>query len=113
MRNLADSHADLDVLTIKIYKKNLYVSGNGFPLMSAATIFESKYVLGTEFKLKIVAKNGVTSVYYNSALKYTFKYTGINNYFKIGSYVQTDVTMDAPDAFADVRVKSVKVSHSS
>lgn len=74
---------------------------------------EPNYQGGT-FDIQIMASNSEIRVYYNGAMKGVIPKSGDGWYFKAGTYLQSNVAdwSEAPDAYGEVTIYSLKVSHS-
>ncbi|MET0779411.1 MAG: polysaccharide lyase family 7 protein, partial [Candidatus Saccharimonadales bacterium] len=97
-----------DVIMVKLSGSHLFVEGNSKNIGD----LDANYVLGTVYTIKVVASNGRIQVYYNDALKADYAKSGSGYYFKAGCYTQSNVSKgDAADAFAQVIIYSLQVSH--
>lgn len=75
-------------------------------------VLDPKYVLGTNYTIRITAGKGLISVYYNSMIApaFTVASTQGSCYFKVGNYMQSNTTFDKKTASSGVRVSSVQIS---
>jgi hypothetical protein len=70
------------------------------------------YVLGTVFRIRMVAANGLVSVYYNDKAPVTFPLREGGLYFKAGCYTQSNLSKgEPPDAYGEVTLYDLRVSH--
>jgi hypothetical protein len=75
-------------------------------------VLDGGYQLGSAYNLKIVAANGLISVFYNGAHKGDIPKSGSGWYFKAGCYTQSNTSKgDAPTAYGEVAIYSLGVSH--
>jgi hypothetical protein len=79
---------------------------------SAGTLDEN-YQLGTVITIKFVASGDAIRIYYDGALKAELREQCTGCYFKAGAYLQSNTTWDAPDAYGEVIIYALSVSHSS
>jgi hypothetical protein len=97
-----------DVVMVKLSGSELFVEARSKNIGD----LDPAYVLGTPYNLKIVASGGHIQVYYNDVLKVDYAKKGSGWYFKAGCYTQSNTDKgDAPDAFAQVIIYSLAVSH--
>ncbi len=100
--------ADDDVVMIRLQGKHLFVESDGTSLGS----LDQNYELGTIFTVELVAANDTIDVFYNGVLKVSLERTARGCYFKAGCYTQSNVARgDAPDAYAEVAIYELLVSH--
>lgn len=98
-----------DVIMIRLEGKHLFVEGSGKNLGD----LDTNYSLGTVFDVRIVAESNHIRVYYNNVLKVNYAKSGAGYYFKAGVYTQSNTSRgDAPDAYGEVKIYSLVVSHS-
>jgi alginate lyase len=71
------------------------------------------YKLGTVFTVRFVASGDLISIYYNDVLKVELHEQCTGCYFKAGAYLQSNTKWDAPDAYGEVVIYGLTVSHSS
>ncbi|HEV7453888.1 MAG TPA: polysaccharide lyase family 7 protein [Candidatus Saccharimonadales bacterium] len=101
-------NASDDVIMVKLSGNHLFVEANSKNIGD----LDTNYALGTVYTIRIVAGNGRIQAYYNDVLKADYAKSGSGLYFKAGCYTQSNVSKgDAPDAFAQVIIYSVQVSH--
>lgn len=103
-------NANNDLIVIQLHRNRLYVDNNGTELGN----LDTNYVLGTRFTIKIVAANGQVKVFYNDmdSPKVLAQLPDTGCYFKVGNYTQSDLSKgDAPDAYGEVVIYDLKVSH--
>lgn len=77
-------------------------------------VLDNDYILGTPFDLKIIAEQGIISVYYNDMIKpaVTIKQKSQGCYFKCGCYTQSNVSKgDDADDFGEVYLFKLIVEH--
>ena len=74
---------------------------------------DEHYQLGTVFTVMFVASGDVIRIYYNDVLKVELHEQCTGCYFKAGAYLQSNTKWDAPDAYGEVIIYDLKVSHSS
>ena len=79
---------------------------------SAGTL-DVNYMLGTVFTVKFVASGDLISIYYNGVLKVELHEQCTGCYFKAGAYLQSNTKWDAPDAYGEVIIYGLTVSHAS
>lgn len=77
------------------------------------SVLDGAYVLGTRFTLKVVAGGGYIDIYYNGVQKVHQALSATGCYFKAGNYTQSNIVkgMDAPGAYGEVVLYSVKLTH--
>jgi poly(beta-D-mannuronate) lyase len=98
-----------DVVMVKLSGNHLFVEGESKNIGD----LDTNYALGTVYNVKIVASNNTIQVYYNDVLKVNYAKSGSGLYFKAGCYTQSNVSKgDAADAFAQVIIYGLQVSHS-
>jgi hypothetical protein len=73
---------------------------------------DGNYILGTPIDLELVVSNGLLEVYYNGQLSLNTSLQDKGLYFKIGAYVQSNSSYDAPNAYGETVVYNVNVTHS-
>jgi Alginate lyase len=71
------------------------------------------YKLGTVFTVRFVASGDLISIYYDDVLKVELHEQCTGCYFKAGAYLQSNTNWDAPDAYGEVIIYDLTVSHSS
>jgi hypothetical protein len=101
-----------DVTVFRLEGTSLFITdGNN----SRAHLLTSSYVLGTVFTVKILVSGGVITYEFNEApvAGYRQLKSGSGWYFKVGNYTQSNpgTATDSPDAYAEVQVYDVKVTH--
>ncbi len=99
------------VVLVRLDGQRLWVKSNNG---SEEGVLDPAYVLGTEFTLRITAADGLIHVYYNDlanpAVSVPYDTTGC--YFRAGAYSQSNTDYgDAPESYAEVRVRSLVISH--
>jgi len=98
-----------DVIMIRLERQNLFVQSSG---QNIGTL-DPAYVLGTPFTVEIVAGDGHIKVFYNDVQKLNYNKNGDSYYFKAGCYTQSNMsTDDNPDAYGEVVIYELKVTHS-
>lgn len=99
--------ADDDVCEVMLSGRALIVS---YDDGERAVTLDPNYVLGTRYRLQIVAANGRVQVSYNGALKASLPLSGSGWYWKAGAYVQSNPSKgDAPTAVGQVVVYRLAV----
>ncbi len=101
-------NASDDVITVRLEGTKLFFDQNGVngPVMT------NNYQLGDVFTFKWVTSNGGVQCYYNGQYIYTYSVNVSGCYFKAGVYTQSNTSKgDAPTAYGQVIVHSVKVTH--
>lgn len=96
-----------DVVMVRLEGKRLFVEANGKDI----GVLNKNYQLGTRFRVKIRAKDGMIKV--RSGLKrisYGRRTSGC--YFKAGCYTQSNTTYDAATDYGEVIVHALSVAHS-
>lgn len=97
-----------DVVMVRLEGKRLFVESDG----EAIGELDGNYSLGTVFTVQMLAAGGHIKVYYNGEQKVDFIKAGSGFYFKAGCYTQSNVSRgDAPDAYGEVVIYSLQVSH--
>ncbi len=97
-----------DVIMIRLEGQHLFVQSSGKNIGD----MDNEYILGTKFDAQIVAEDGHIKVFYNGVQKVDFSKTSRGLYFKAGCYLQTNTSRgDAPDAWGQVAIYSLDVSH--
>ena len=97
-----------DVIVFRLEGQKLFVDQNG----TTGPVLTSQYQLGDVFTVAFVARNGGVECYYNGAYVYTYQVSASGCYFKTGCYTQSNTSKgDAPDAYGEVVVYGVSVSH--
>jgi hypothetical protein len=76
-----------------------------------AGVLDDNYRLGTVFTVKLVSSDGRVYVYYNGALKVTLQDDCSGCYFKAGVYLQSSAKWDNPDAYGQVTIYDIEVTH--
>jgi hypothetical protein len=100
--------ANDDVCVFRLEDTSLYVTNGDDP---HGTLITSSYVGGTMFEAKFVGSGGSIKCYYNGSLVAT-RPCGGGAYFKAGCYTQSNTSKgDAANAYGEVRIRSVVVSH--
>lgn len=83
--------------------------GDGIP----DTVLATNYQLGTVFTIKFVAAGGHVKTYYNDGAvpvdDYPLSASGC--YFKAGCYIQSNTNYDDPNAYGQVIIYDLRVSH--
>jgi hypothetical protein len=98
-----------DVLQIRLEGKRLMVM---YKDGQATETLDDSYVLGTKFDVKIVAADSRIKVFYNGSQKADLAVSGSGWFWKAGCYLQSNVSKgDKPDAFGEVVIYRMKVSH--
>lgn len=101
--------AQSDVIEVMLSGKRLLVRYNNG---KQSVTLDDNYVLGTRYRLQIIAANKAIRVLYNDTEKANLPITGSGWYWKVGSYVQSNVTKgDRPDAVGQVVVFAATVTH--
>jgi hypothetical protein len=95
------------VALIRIDGRKIWVKTEGG---DAGTLADD-YQLGTIFTVKLESSGNWLRFYYDSKLKVTVNYTCSGCYFKAGVYLQSSTRWDKPDAWGQVTIYDVKVSH--
>jgi hypothetical protein len=97
-----------DVLMVRLERSNLFVEHNGTNLGT----LDANYQLGTVYTVKLVAAEDHIKIFYNGVLKVDTARSGSGWYFKAGCYTQSNPTKgDAPDAYGEVVIQSLTVTH--
>ncbi len=78
-------------------------------------LLEDKYVLGTDYTIKILASDGIINVFYDDMTKPVLKIPAKCRtcFFKAGCYIQANLTRPTvrPEHFGEVYISSLSVSH--
>jgi hypothetical protein len=78
-------------------------------------LLEDKYVLGTEYTVKITTSDGIINVHYNDMTKPKLRIPAKCStcFFKAGCYIQANLTKPdvRPEHFGEVHMSSLSVSH--
>lgn len=101
-----------DVVMIRLERKHLFVEGGGNNLGT----LDRDYELGTFFSIILDVSDGWVRVYYNGETEPRVKVERRfeDCYFKIGSYVQSNLARgDRRDAQGEVVVSAMSVEHSN
>ena len=73
---------------------------------------DNNYTMGTAYNLQIVASGGHITIWYNGVQKFDFTNNSSGDYFKAGSYTQSNTSKgDAPDAYGEVDIYDLQVTH--
>jgi hypothetical protein len=83
-----------EVFIIRLTGTTIYFSGDSLAGGRTATV--KNYVLGTVSTMELLAQNGVITAYCNSALKFTYIFTGTGNYLNVGNHLRTTSPPDLP-----------------
>jgi len=108
---VAQVHDDSDdVIVIRLDgPHHLYAEHNGTDYGD----LDTAYTLGTAFTARFVASGGHIKIYYNGVAKVDYAKSGSGDYFKAGCYTQSNTSKgDAADAYAQVVIYSLQVTHS-
>jgi Alginate lyase len=73
---------------------------------------DENYQLGTVFTVRFIASGDVIRIYYNDVPKVELHEGCTGCYFKAGAYLQSNTKWDAPDAYGEVIIYALAVSHS-
>lgn len=99
-----------DVIQIRLEGRKLFVA---YADGKKTVALDDGYVLGARHRIDITAAGGRVKVAYNGAQKADLALSGSGWYWKVGVYVQSNVSKgDAPDAAGEVVVYSAQVGHS-
>lgn len=75
------------------------------------TILQKNYVLNTKFTIKMIAQAGILQIFINGLLKCSIINNNRHCYFKIGSYIQSDVSQGEDlDSVATIMLYSVRIT---
>lgn len=97
-------------LLVRLDGARLWVKSDG----EDAGVLDPDYALGTEFTLRITAADGRIDVYYDDLTHpaVSVPYAASGCFFKAGAYAQSNTEYgDAPDAYAEVQIRSLVVTH--
>lgn len=73
---------------------------------------DNNYIMGTVYNIQIVASGGHITIWYNGVQKFDFTNNSSGDYFKAGSYTQSNTSKgDAPDAYGEVDIYDLQVTH--
>lgn len=73
---------------------------------------DKNYHLGSVITIRFVASGDVIRIYSDDVLKVELHGECIGCYFKVGAYLQSNPRWDAPDAYGEVIIYDLAVSHS-
>lgn len=100
--------AEDDILMVRLEGRRLFVESNG----DDVGVLDPRYRLGTRFTVAIVATPSGVRVTYNTARTVDLPKVGRGWYFKAGCYPQSNPERgDSPDAFGEVVIYALTVSH--
>ena len=102
---------DDDVILIKYREGRLFADADGGDFDET---LDENYRLGTRFKLRIEATQGVIRVIYNDAKTVEYAKTSDTMYFKAGVYNQSNLEKypdELPNSFGEVIIYDLKVTH--
>jgi len=99
--------ADALIVAFRLEDTRLYVQRQG----ESKVLVDANYTLGTWYNLKIEAQGGRIKVWYNDDLVVDWEKSATGCYFKAGCYTQSNTSYNAPDAYAEVCIKNLKVEH--
>ena len=106
--------ADEFIVTINLEGTKLYINVQDV----GTTTITKNYILGTRFQIKIQAKNGTTSIYYNdmNTPVYSVSKTYKGAYFKAGCYSQSNCAYEGTSCgkssnYAEVLIHNLTVTH--
>jgi hypothetical protein len=100
---------DDDIIMVRLEKNRLFIEAGGKNVGD----LDTNYQLGTKFTVKIVAEKGHMSVFYNDIMKVDYYKPASELYFKAGCYTQSNTSKgDAADAYGEVIIHALSVSHS-
>lgn len=98
-----------DVIMVRLEGRHLFVEADGTTIGT----LQDGYNLGTVFTVRIETSNGQIRVFYNDVLKVKYDRAGSSFYFKAGVYTQSNPSRgDAPDAYGQVVIYDLRVTHS-
>jgi poly(beta-D-mannuronate) lyase len=79
---------------------------------NTVAVVDPNYALGTPYDLSITASAGRVVVLYNGVQKIDYDFASTGCYFKVGCYTLSNTAQgDAPDAYGEVVVYDLAVSH--
>ena len=102
---------DDDVILIKYREGRLFADADRGDFDET---LDENYRLGTRFKLKIEATQGVIRVTYNDTKTVTYKKESDTMYFKAGAYNQSNLEKypdELPNSYGEVVIYKLKVAH--
>ncbi|MFL6091267.1 MAG: polysaccharide lyase family 7 protein [Aeromicrobium sp.] len=102
---------DDDVILIKLRGERLFANADRGDFDET---LDSHYKLGTRFKLRIEATQGVINVIYNDKKTVTYKKSSDTMYFKAGVYNQSNLQKNPdedPKSYGEVVIYKLKVTH--
>ena len=102
---------DDDVILIKYREGRLFADADSGDFDET---LDENYRLGTRFKLRIEATQGVIRVIYNDAKTVEYQKTSDTMYFKAGVYNQSNLEKypdELPNSFGEVIIYDLKVTH--
>jgi hypothetical protein len=76
-----------------------------------AGVLDDDYQVGTIFTVTLASSDGCVRVYYNGVLKVTLQDDCDGCYFKAGVYLQSSAKWDSPDAYGQVTIYDIQVTH--
>eukprot|EP01119_Soliformovum_irregulare_P002678 TRINITY_DN12936_c0_g1_i1.p1 TRINITY_DN12936_c0_g1~~TRINITY_DN12936_c0_g1_i1.p1 ORF type:complete len:225 (+),score=28.23 TRINITY_DN12936_c0_g1_i1:115-789(+) len=95
-------------------KMQIRLNNNSLLIQHATReILQADYVLGTRYRIDIVAEQSRIRVYYNNVLKASWEETCTDCYFKAGCYTQSNLSFDPPSAYGQTIIYSLTTKHTS
>lgn len=95
------------VALVRLDDHHLYVKTEA----GTAGTLDDNYRLGTIFTIQLVSGGGTIRVYYNGSLKVVIQDDCSGCYFKAGAYLQSNAKWDGPDAYGQVTIYDLTVTH--
>ena len=102
---------DDDVILVKYREGRLFADADGGDFDET---LDENYRLGTRFKLRIEATQGVIRITYNDSTTVEYAKTSDTMYFKAGVYNQSNLEKypdEAPNSYGEVVIYKLKVTH--
>lgn len=102
---------DDDIILIKYRDGRLFVDGDDSDFKET---LDDNYRLGTRFKVRIQATEGLIRVTYNDSRTVVYEKASDSMYFKAGAYNQSNLEKypdESPNSYGEVVIYELKVTH--